>query len=642
MKPPTSRQLLRRYQLQTQLISVLIFFSLNLMFGPQSTDSSYVIFEDIGAMANSVNYINVKITVNLSSILDQHDHYVKALTELEASIEPIYTRQDDDTGKYYYEQNIKWLYNITYHQTLKVLNLHLKEAQEIKNKIIGLQQILPQAPPEEDHHIHKRTASFLPTDQSNAKYRGKRAVLPFIGVALGIYGTYMGWHNQQQIEYLLSERNKIIEVQQLHTTQILELGRNIDALTQYLSIQTALNPGLLDARLNRLERQIYQRVEASVHAIQQAQVRRLAIDLIPASQLTKLFAKLQKTAATQGCVLLLEHPSDLFQIEVSYFNDHGNVQLLLHVPMVSPDSTLRLFKLHPFPLPINSKAGPLLIPEVENNVLGITVGSQRHSVQLSAVDLLACFTVNRIYICDDSGVLRQDFTDTCLGSLYQQNLAAAKRICPLRVHPAEEMVKQLRNNWFAIYSPSALTVPVECRNGTSREMMTPAGISSFHLSEGCTATFKEHLVTSDYSVKAPTDFIHYEWKWDSTESLTDGLDPKTLTPQLETLASHGIHYPTLDAVQEMHIQANYSPGWWAHIVHFTGTSTLLLLFLMLVTFLIQRFRAHRHRQPQIVFPTPLEEAIAMESMVTHHYCEGPKPTARHKVKPSCASFPDDQ
>ena len=641
MKPPTSLQRFRQYQLQTQLIWICFCFSLNLLLLPAPSESSYVIFEDIGAMASSVNYINVKTTINLTSLLDQHTKYVAALKYINTTIKPLMTPQDLASGKFYYESNIKWLYNSTYHQMLKVINLHMTEAQELKNRILGLQLILPQPPPDDDRSIQKRFTDFTPQPGTDS-HRKPRAFLPFVGVALGIYGTYMGWHNHQQIEYLLAEQKKIIEVQQQHTQQIHALGRNIDALTHYLAIQTALNPGLLDARLNRIESQIDRRIDIATHAIQQAQIRRLSVDLLLPAQVNALFAKLQKTAKDQNCALLLEHPSDLFQIEVSYFSYQGDVQLLLHVPMVSPDSTLRLFKLHPFPLPINSKYGPLLIPQVDNSVLGVTVGSQRHSVEKSAVDLMACFTVNRIYICAESGVLRQDFTDTCLGALYQQNLTAAKITCPLKVHPAEEMIKQLRNNWFAVYSPIAMTVPIDCRNGTSREMMTPAGISSFHLSEGCTASFKKHLVTSDYSINAPSDFIHYEWKWDATDDLADGLDPVTLKKQLQTMAEHGIHYPTLDAVQEMHIQSSYSPGWWAHIVHFTGTTTLLLLFLMLITFLIQRFRARQNQQP-ITRMSPLEEAIALESMVTHHghNCPMPIPSARNQPKPSCASFPDE-
>jgi hypothetical protein len=233
-------------------------------------------------------------------------------------------------------------------------------------------------------------------------------------------------------------------------------------------------------------------------------------------------------------------------------------------------------------------------------------------VQISVLDLFGCHIINRKYSCEKSGVLKKKFSDTCMGSLYHQQLDVAKKICTLRVHPAEEIVRQLKNNWFAVFLPKQLTVPILCRNGTSKELMMPNGVSSFHLSEGCTASFNDHLVTADFSVQTPSDFVHYEWKWDSFDLLSDGLDQIRLMPQLKALADNGIHYPTLDAIQELYIQQSYSPGWWAHFIHFVGLGTVLLIIITACVFLGIRFRRRflrlRH-QKLAEASSPLDEAI---------------------------------
>ncbi len=41
-------------------------------------------------------------------------------------------------------------------------------------------------------------------------------------------------------------------------------------------------------------------------------------------------------------MVMIEHPSDLFQIETSYLHDGQDVQLILHIPMTPPDAVLRL------------------------------------------------------------------------------------------------------------------------------------------------------------------------------------------------------------------------------------------------------------------------------------------------------------
>ena len=218
------------------------------------------------------------------------------------------------------------------------------------------------------------------------------------------------------------------------------------------------------------------------------------------------------------------------------------------------------------------------------------------------------------------------------------------------------MVRQLKNNWFAVFIPKQLTVPIQCRNGTSKELMMPSGVSSFHLSEGCTASFTDHLVTSDFSVQTPSDFIHYEWKWDSTDLMADGLDKLTLFPELKTLAEHGIHYPTLDAIQELYIQKQYSPGWWAHLVHFIGLGTLTIIIIAAFILLGIRFRERLislRRLRQLDVPTsPLDDAIneiEMRSLTpdqqrqaNHFYLQRQQRNERERLKPSVASFPGDE
>jgi len=51
------------------------------------------------------------------------------------------------------------------------------------------------------------------------------------------------------------------------------------------------------------------------------------------------------------CKLLLQHPSDLFQIKTSYLYDRNDIQLILHIPMALGDFILQLFQLHLFPQP---------------------------------------------------------------------------------------------------------------------------------------------------------------------------------------------------------------------------------------------------------------------------------------------------
>jgi hypothetical protein len=108
---------------------------------------------------------------------------------------------------------------------------------------------------------------------------------------------------------------------------------------------------LAHRQLRAIRDQLHLQYQQIIRAVQAAHQRRLSVDLLNATSLQDLFHVAQLKAQINKCQLLLSHPSDLFQIEASYFYNGQDILLLLHIPMAPADSILRLFQLHPFPLP---------------------------------------------------------------------------------------------------------------------------------------------------------------------------------------------------------------------------------------------------------------------------------------------------
>jgi hypothetical protein len=104
--------------------------------------------------------------------------------------------------------------------------------------------------------------------------------------------------------------------------------------------------------------------------LQIAQWRTLAIDFLSNNQLQNILTTLRRAAQNTNSDLLITKPSDLLQLELSYFYDGTIVTLLLHVPVVPAGSLLRLIKLHPFPLPISGNYS--IMPEVDNQILALS------------------------------------------------------------------------------------------------------------------------------------------------------------------------------------------------------------------------------------------------------------------------------
>ena len=74
------------------------------------------------------------------------------------------------------------------------------------------------------------------------------------------------------------------------------------------------------------------------NTVQQAQNKRLSVDLLTPDTLKQVFQHLQDHAEKQGLELLITQPSDLFQIDTSYIHSNKTITLILHVPMVTEDN----------------------------------------------------------------------------------------------------------------------------------------------------------------------------------------------------------------------------------------------------------------------------------------------------------------
>ncbi len=127
--------------------------------------------------------------------------------------------------------------------------------------------------------------------------------------------------------------------------------------------------------------QLHFHVQKLMRALQAAHLRHLSIDLLDSAQLSHIFDATARKAKSHHYQLMLQHLSDLFQIETSYLHNSRDVHLILHIPMAPSDSILRLFQLHLFPLPFTDTH--FLMPDLSNQILAISSGISQWKCPLS-------------------------------------------------------------------------------------------------------------------------------------------------------------------------------------------------------------------------------------------------------------------
>ena len=451
----------------------------------------HVVFEEIGEMAGALSYVHAIVPVNISGLA----HAVNNFKEDVRNLLALYNKNRQPTGlgnDHFFHQRI-----------LDLFTLASADADAMLTSINGLRDTLPASAAE----------THLPHDDHEYRIR-RRSAFSIIG---GVIGTLMGWFSQRRLnnlrdrmEEVEDQQHRLLQVQVVQLQRIEEIETAIKQL--YQALKNSHSAWISYSSLDYARDQLRANLQKLIRALQAAHHRRLSIDLLPSDTLKKLFDAAARKAKSHHHQLLLRHPSDLLQIETSYVHDGHDVHLILHIPMAPSDSLLRLFQLRPFPLPFSETH--MLMPNPELQILAISANADRLSVELSAVHLLGCHRVNQVYMCERSGVLKRFLNDTCLGSLYMQDLQGATTLCEMNIIPIAETVLQLQDNWYLVHSPIALTSRIDCLNSSASEVFIRRGANRIHVSPSCRLHLTSHVLISNFAVTLDTVIKHYEWELD--------------------------------------------------------------------------------------------------------------------------------
>jgi len=135
-------------------------------------------------------------------------------------------------------------------------------------------------------------------------------------------------------------------------------------------------------------------------------------------------------------------------------------------------------------------------------------------------------------------------------------------------------MRELRDNWFVLYSHEPLTVPLMCANKTYSELHLKAGASKFHLRAGCTADLPRHRLLSDWSVLLPQDYVQFDMEWNPQSFLPDVQ--KYVGPEFQQLTQYGQSKVPLSNLQTIMATMDNRPASWFHNLHFASNAVAIV------------------------------------------------------------------
>ena len=430
----------------------------------------------------------------------------------------------------------------------------------------------PPPSPYSNRHIRNTDSQTyqLTPDNSNTDNRDPKQILAAIGAIGGTLGTIFGLFNQiemhnieNHVSKLEASQNMLIQVahkntQNLHTLnlEMTHLGTIIDTLIKF-------NPALVYAKLMSQVDDVADHLDTLLDTVQQLQHQRLSIKLLDLHQLHILFASIKATALENQWTLLINNPQDIFQLDVSYIRKNSDVIIMVHVPCLTDNHLLTIYRYANLPLPINAllatpeanntlqhlqpihtindlvsqfsspvSSSPAqdalyLLPATDLIAIGRNDGSSHRYKLLTHADLAGCVQRNHVFLCEGHQVLRTDLEGSCLGSLYLQSQVGVRENCKLERKQLRETVFQVSATDHLVVSPFPHTTQITCKNGTHYPIRIRT-TSRIHVNPGCQLTLFNHTLRSDQSIRIKPEPLLFSW----------AFNPLTLPSELISEAKH--------------------------------------------------------------------------------------------------------
>ena len=336
--------------------------------------------------------------------------------------------------------------------------------------------------------------SFGFTDMSLITKRHKRQFIVAATVVITSLVTYfstkelISMSSQDDEDELYDTTNHIISAIKDHETRLTRLESKQKQLDKHITKLTgALVMGIQSADI------FYDMYATSTYATQlSGHIKdiniglftllnngRLHPNLVSWTKLSEGIDNLKKEALKRSKKLILEHPSDVYQLKTDFvaFNN-GMIAILVHIPVASQNK----FKLYKYVSTPTFNEKYQFLVDTSSQFLAVNEDTTLYTV---LKDLNGC-TYNRdTAICNKINILHKSGKGkNCLFDLYNNDLKSAAQTCKYRVGRPQNYAVRLSDKEIFVFYPNNTALTTKCHGDTSRKMYAQ-GANILTLDPGC-------------------------------------------------------------------------------------------------------------------------------------------------------------
>jgi hypothetical protein len=210
---------------------------------------------------------------------------------------------------------------------------------------------------------------------------------------LSSFNAYRITELNNEISALKSKTDLLVDVSHLHKAHLHHLEEKTDVTNKLLADLLESNVWFATKITDAVEKKFQSVVHHHENIVKSAQHHRLAPGALPHDVLDEILNHTLSVAKKQNMVSFVNYASDLFQVEVSHLFDPKTLQFTLieHIPLVSNDNLMELYKFLPLPIHFNFSANISITPDVSQNNL-LAIGHSKSFQTISSSDLHLGYT----------------------------------------------------------------------------------------------------------------------------------------------------------------------------------------------------------------------------------------------------------
>lgn len=381
------------------------------------------------------------------------------------------------------------------------------------------------------HRRVKRSAEFVSNEtfsyiddpflmrclNPHLKNRTRREILGGVALGVGIWNSFRINNIESHIEKLSSKYNSLVDYVSLMGNRHAQMMADVELMKRLLHMLTSNNYRKILASAMSTSDRLRDTVDNVVEIVTSGRQRRISPRLINGDDLIEMFYNLQQKAKELNSVLLLEQPTDLYDVQASYGYDQSGLvfRVYAHVPLASETETLSLYEHVPFPLSYQSlKANLTITPDtgVDKYLAVLSVGENHRYRVLSEVDIQNCFKLRNYFLCSGRNILRLDMQNSCIGSLWLMDQGLVLKNCLMKREPLQEVAVKLSPQEWLVFSPEPLTKSAKCNKGLTQNIRFEKQ-TRLSMPEDCEVSLSRFHLSTDSNIFVDFKIKVHEWRY---------------------------------------------------------------------------------------------------------------------------------